>query len=65
MLVLYLYTLIIGYKSCNMLSILSKLTLLNNEIVIFVEKMFLDKTVKARQKQNKRLNRQTLAGTGN
>jgi len=48
-----------------MLSILSKLTLLNNEIVIFVEKMFLDKTVKARQKQNKRLNRQTLAGTGN
>jgi len=43
MLGLYLYTLIIGHESCNMLNILNKLTL-QKELQIFVTKnVFLDK----------------------
>ena len=46
MLGLYHYTLIIGHKSCNMLSILNKLTL-SNELQTFVtNNVFLDKKSK-------------------
>jgi len=46
MLGLYLYTLIIGYKSCKMLSLLNKLTL-QKELQNFVtNNVFLDKKVK-------------------
>jgi len=43
---LYLYTLTIGHKSCNMLSILNKLTLLKELQTIVTNNVFLDKKVK-------------------
>jgi len=43
MLGLYLYTLIIGHKSCNMLSILNKLTLQKELQNILTNNVFLDK----------------------
>ena len=59
---LYLYTLTIGHKSCNMLNILNKLTL-QKELQNFVtNNVFLDKK---QQQQNKRSNIKTLAGAGN
>jgi len=60
----YLYTLIIGHKSCYMLSILNKLTL-QKELQTFVtNNVFLDKQVKTKQQQNKKSNIKTLAGAG-
>jgi len=49
MLGLYLYTLRIGHKLCNMLSILNKLTL-QKELQTFVtNNVFFDKKVKTQQ----------------
>ena len=67
MLGLYLYTLIIGHKYCNMLStvhcILNKLTL-QKKLQNFVKKLcVLDKKIKT-QKQQK-IEHKTLAGAGN
>jgi len=54
MLGLYLYTIIIGHKSCNMLSILNKLTL-KRELQTFVtNNVFLDKKVKTQQQKIKK-----------
>ena len=65
MLGLYLYTLIIGHKSCKMLSILNKLTL-QKELTNFVTKgVFLDKKRKINNnKSNKKSNIKSLAGDG-
>ena len=43
MLGLYLYTLIIGHKSCNMLSILNKLTLQKKLQTFVINNVFLNK----------------------
>jgi len=62
---LYLYNLIIGPKSCNMLILLNKLTL-QKELQHFVtNNVLLEKKVKAQQQQNKKSNIKTLAGAGN
>jgi len=51
MLGLYLYTLIIGHKSCNMSSILNKITL-QKELQNFVtNNVFLDKQGKTQQQK--------------
>ena len=64
MLGLYLYTLIIGHKSSNMLSILNKL-ILEKELQTFViNNVLLDKKVKTQQQQNKISNIKALAGAG-
>jgi len=63
MLGLYLFTLIIGHKSCNTLSILNKLTLLKELQYFAINNVFLDKRVKTQQ-QNKKSNIKTLAGAG-
>jgi len=63
MLDLHLYTLIIGYKSCNMLSILNKL-ILQKELQNFVTNNVFGPKVKTQQ-QNKNSNIKTLAGAGN
>jgi len=54
MLGLYLYTLIISHKSCNMLSILNKLTLWKELQTFVTNNVFLDKKVKTQQQQNKK-----------
>jgi len=64
MLGLYLYTLIIGHKSCNLLSIVNKLTLQKEVLNIVTNNVFLDKNVKTQQ-QNKKSNTKILAGAGN
>jgi len=46
MLGLYLYTLIIGHKSCNMLSIHNKLALQNKLQNLVTNNVFLEKKVK-------------------
>ena len=53
---LYLYTLIIGHKYCNMLSILNKLTLQKEKQNVVTNNVFLDKKVKTQQQQNKKSN---------
>ena len=54
MLGLYLYTLIIGQKSCNMLSILNKLTL-QKELQNFVtNNVLLGQKVKTHKKQHQK-----------
>ena len=63
MLGLYLYTLIIGHKSSNMLRILNKLTLYKELQTLVTNNVFLDKKVKTQQ-QNKKLNIKTLAVVG-
>jgi len=64
MLRLYLCTIIIGHKSCNMLSILNKLTL-QKELQNFVtNNVFLDKKLKHNNK-TKKSNIKTLTGAGN
>jgi len=63
MLGLYLYTLIIAHKSCNVLSILNKLTL-QNELQNCVM-YFSGQKVKTQQQHNKKSNIKTLAGAGN
>ena len=69
MLGLYLYTLIIGHKSCNMLSLLNKLALQNelqNAVQKFdTNKLLLDKKVKIQQHKNKKSNIKSLSGAGN
>jgi len=60
-----LYTLIIGHKSCNMLSILNKLTFQKELQNIVTNNVLLDKKVKTKQQQNKKSNIKTLAGAGN
>ena len=65
MLVLYLYTLIISHKSCNMLSILYKL-ILEEELQTFViNNVFWTKKVKTQQQQTEKSKIKTLAGAGN
>ena len=49
---MYFYTLIIGHKSCNMLSILNKLTLQKKLQKNATNNMFWDKKVKIRKKKN-------------
>ena len=63
MLGLYLYTLIIGHKSCNMFSILNKFTLQKELQTFVINIVFLDKKVKTQQ-QKKKSNIKTLAGPG-
>jgi len=64
MLGLYLFTLTISHKSCNMLSILNNLTL-QKELQIFVtNNVFLDKKQKTQQQENKKPNIKTLTGAG-
>jgi len=53
MLGLYLYTLIIGHKSCNMLSILNKLTLQKKLQSFVTNEVFLDKKVKTQTTKQK------------
>jgi len=65
MLGLYLYTLIIGHKSCNMLSILNKLTFQRELQNIVTNHVLFDKKVKTKQQENKNSNIKTLAGAGN
>jgi len=64
MLGLYLYTLIISHKSCNMLGILNKLTLYKELPTFVTNNVFLDKKVKTQQQQNKKSNIKTLAVAG-
>jgi len=64
MLGLYLYILIIVHKSCNMLSILNKLTLQKKKSIFWTNNVFLDKKVKTQQQQNQKSNIKTLAATG-
>jgi len=65
MLGLYLYTLIIGQKSCNMLSILNKL-LLQKELQILWQIMcFWTKSKNTSTTKQKKSNIKTLAGAGN
>ena len=65
MLGLYLYTLIISHKSCNMLGILNKLTLYKELPTFVTNNVFLDKKVKTQQQQqHKKANIKTLAGAG-
>ena len=65
MLGLYVNTLIIGHKSCNMLSIINRLTL-QKELQSFVtNNVFFDKKIKTQQQQNKKSNIKTVAGAGN
>jgi len=60
MLGLYLYTRIIGHKSCNMLSMLNEL-----KLHFFVtDNVFVNKKVKTQQ-QTKKSNIKTLAGALN
>jgi len=59
MLCLYLYTLIIGHKSCNMLSILNKIIVQKKLQNFVTHNVFLDKKVKTHQ--NKKSNIETLA----
>jgi len=54
MLGLYLYTLIIGHKSCNTFSILNKFTLRNILQNFVIKSLFWNKEVKAQQ-QNKKI----------
>jgi len=63
---MYLYTLIIGHKSCNMLSILKKLTLQKELPNVVTNNVFWTKD-KAQQQQNKnkKSNIKSLGGTGN
>jgi len=56
MLDLYLYTLMIGHKSCNLLKILNKLTLQKELQTIVTNNVFLGK------QQNKKSNIKPLAG---
>jgi len=53
MLGLYLYT-VIGHKSCNMLIILNKLTLLKELQTFVTNNVFFDKKVKTQQQQSKK-----------
>jgi len=62
MLGLYLYTLIIGHKLCNMLNIQNKLTLQKKLKHVVTNTVFWEKT---QQQQNKNSNIITLAGAGN
>jgi len=64
MLGLYLYTLIIGHKSCNILSIQNKLKM-QKELQTFVTNnvFFFDKKVTTQQSQNV-INTKTFAGAG-
>ena len=64
MLGLYLYTLIISHKSCNMLGLLNKLTMYKELPTFVTNNVFLDKKVKTQQQQNKKSNIKTLAGAG-
>jgi len=64
MLSLYHYTLIIGHKSSNVLSILNKLILYKELQTFVITNVFLDKKVKTQQQQNKISNIKTLAGAG-
>jgi len=64
MLGLYLYTPIIGNKSCNTLSILNKLTLQKELETSVRNNVFLDKKVKTTTTKQKKSNIQTLAGDG-
>jgi len=64
MLGLYLYTLIIGHKSCNMLSILNKLTLLKELQTFVTNNVFFDKKVKPQQQQSKNWNIKPLPDPG-
>jgi len=54
MLGLYLYTLIIGHKSCNRLSILNKLTLSKELQTCVTNNVFFDKKGKTQQQQRKK-----------
>jgi len=65
MLGLYLYTLIIGHKSCNLLKMLNKLTLNKELQTLVTNSVFLDKKVKTQPQQNKKSYIKTLAGAGN
>jgi len=60
-----LYTLIIGHKSCNTLSILNKLKLYKALQTFMTNDVFFDKKVKTQQQQNKKSNIKSLAGAGN
>jgi len=64
MLCMYLYTLIIGHKFCNTLSMLNKFTLQKKLQNVVTNNALLDKKVKTQQ-QNKKLNIKTLAWAGN
>jgi len=59
MLGLYLYTLIIGHKSYNILSILIKLILLKKLQTFVTNNVFLTKKVKTQQQQKKKSNIKT------
>jgi len=63
MLGLYLYNLIIGHKSCNMLSVLNKLTL-QKELQKCVTNNVFWTNSKTQQQQSKKSNMKTLAGAG-
>jgi len=64
MLGLYFYTLLIGHKSCNVLSILNKLAL-NKKLQNFeTNNVFLEKKSTTQRQQNKISNLKTLAGAG-
>jgi len=57
MLSLYLFTPIIGHKSCNVFSILNKLTLQKKLQKLVTNNVFLDKKVKTHQKQQPQQNK--------
>ena len=65
MLSLYLYTPIIGHKSCNVLSVLNKFTLQKKLHFFVTNNVFLDKKVKTQQQQNKISKIKTLDGAWN
>ena len=65
MLGLYLYTHLISHKSCQLLSILNKLTLQKDLQNIVANKVFMDKLWKHNNNETKISNLKTLAGAGN
>jgi len=65
MLGLYLYTHIIGQKSCNILSILNKLALQKRNANFVTSNLFLDNKKIHINNKTKQNNIKTLAGAGN
>ena len=65
MLGLYLYTLIIGHKSCNMLSIINKLTLQKELQNFMTNNVFWTKSKNTTTTKQKKIIIKTVDGDGN
>ena len=65
MLGLYLYNIITGHKSCNVLSILNKLILKKKLLNILTNNVFWTKKRKNTTTTKQKIKHKTLAGAGN